>query len=146
MTTGADPVASAIRSTRVVVGSLVGGAIGWAVVVSQLPANPSLSVLQLPAVLSGALAPVLGFRLYSRSAEELAAGESTLPAYARATILALAVTEVGAFLAGLAWWGTGDPLSWIGLATHVLLAGALWPGESRYEAFVAAGAGRGRDD
>lgn len=91
-----------------------------------------------PLTLFGIVSPVIGYRLYAWQQER--AGEGAGPAdYLRATLTALSATG----LAGVGGWGvhlwSGEIGPLAGLASHVLLAGALWPTEERLELFLAGG-------
>jgi hypothetical protein len=103
------------------------------------PLESSLGRLVAPVALIGIVNPLLAYRVYlaQRDASRAAAGPApdTAQRFRRATVLAFAVSGAAALLAGLGYWLTGEPVTMLGLATHVLAAGALWPNEERLGAF-----------
>ena len=57
-------------------------------------------------------------------------------AFQTATILALGITEAAAFLGLLAFDPELNPWPLIGLAGHLLLGFAIWPGPDRFRGWV----------
>jgi len=131
---------------RIVVSALVGGVLVLAAAGSAMPRADGLTALIVPAAVAGAASPVLGFRLYQLLRERLAPGldrERRREAFLRANILAFAVTEGAAVFGVIVHVLTGSALALIGVFTHVLLAGALWPSEERLVSFVEPGGSPG---
>jgi len=127
----------ALRSARTAAAILVAAPVVLVAVAAAVPLEPSAPSLATPAVLAGLLAPALGFHLYRRMQE---AGTGR---FVRATIVSLACTEAGATLGVVAFLLSREPLALVGVAMHVLLAGAIWPSRERLESFLSTGQGGG---
>ena len=88
----------------------------------------------------GLVSPVIGYRLYAWSRERMPPGRvapRAAPTFLRATSLALAVTEGVALFGIVALLGSAPLLAaLIGVVTHVILAGAVWPTPERLESFL----------
>jgi hypothetical protein len=126
------------QAQRIVSAVLVSG-LALAAVAVFLGPQARFPVLVLPAALIGLVSPVIGFRipLWIRdrmAAQEPAAGRCAT--YVRATACAVAVGDAAAIAGSIAYVVSGEPISLVGVATLVLLAGAIWPNEERVRAFV----------
>ena len=131
-----------LRIARMIVGALLVSVLGLALAVAWLAPLGSTRLLDLPAGLIGLVAPIVGYRLYQRQRERLAAGASAAErcaAFVRANLLAVAVTEGAALLGLVAHLLGGAVAPLIGVATHVLLVGAIWPTPQRLALFHAEG-------
>ena len=89
-----------------------------------------------PASLLGLVAPVIGYRLWLWMLEQVPAGADArqrCERFARATLVALSITELAAVLGLVAWVASGEPFTLAAVVTHVVLAGAIWPRRERLE-------------
>ena len=57
-------------------------------------------------------------------------------AFQKATLVSLAVTEAVALGGVVVYLGSGEWMALSGVATHLLLAGAVWPSRARFESFL----------
>ena len=127
-----------LRIVRMIVGALLVSVLGLALAVVWLAPLGSTRVLDLPAGVIGLIAPVLAYRLYQLQRERVAVGASVTErcaAFARASILAVAVTEGAAMVGLVAHLLGGAVAPLVGVATHVLLVGAIWPTPQRFALF-----------
>jgi hypothetical protein len=95
--------------------------------------------LVLPAGLLGIVSPVIGYRLLAMFEERVPAGaglERGCQAFLRATLLAAGAGEGIALLGVVAWMLSGRLTALIGLVTHVILVGAIWPSAARLDRFI----------
>ena len=86
---------------------------------------------------------MLGYRLFAWFRERSATQTShatRCDAFFRATVLALAVTGAAAIFGVVSFWMSGRIESLIGVMTHVILSGALWPTPEKLEAFLSESA------
>jgi hypothetical protein len=130
---------SAVAQARIIAAALAAGVLVLAAISGVVRLPPSLFSLATPAGLCGLVSLVIGYRLYAWLRERVPSGAShrqRCAAFVRATIVALAVTESTALFGVIVFWLSGEPIALIGVATHIILAGALWPGPERLRAFV----------
>jgi hypothetical protein len=106
----------------------------------RIPGGPA-AIASLAALL-GIVSPLIGYRLYAwqRERDGVEGSHSRRCAsFLRATVLALAVTEGVALLGVVAYWLTAEPHALIGVVTHVILVGAVWPTSERLANFIERG-------
>lgn len=129
-----------LSHSRIIVAGLVVAVVALAAISNQFaPVGTSAGFLVAPAGLLGLVSPVVGYRLYLMIRERVPAGSGTAAgcnAFLRATIAALAVTEGIALFGVVVFMLTSRLPALLGAATHVLLAGAIWPTPERLEAFI----------
>jgi hypothetical protein len=136
-----------LKATRTVAAVLLAAVLALAAIAIRMrPGTGALRLLVVPAALAGLVAPVIAYRLYSRVGAR-AAPEADIGArcgaFQQATVIALAVTG-GAALFGIVTYVTSSDLAVMtGVATHVLLTGAIWPTRVRLESFLESGPPRG---
>jgi hypothetical protein len=139
MTDAADPERlAALRTARAIAAALVAGPPVLMLLPLVAPLDADLSRLVAPVVLIGIVNPLLAYRVYLSQREgkpASGAGKGPAERFVRATVLALGVSELVALLAVIGYWLTSRPVTLLGLATHFLAAGAIWPTEERLEAF-----------
>ena len=102
------------------------------------PPAPS-RVLVAPAALAGLVALAAGNRWYRGILDRIAQGArpaDRAAALRKATIAGLACTEAASLLGVIAFHISREPFALVGLAAHLILAGALWPTRARYEQLV----------
>jgi len=128
----------ALRSARSFAASTTGGLLLLVAVIGWIPPLGQLEALVFPVGLLGIVSPLVGFRLleYWRERARGADTASACNAYAQGHMLALAVTEVVGFLGAVAFLLAGRIATLIGVLTHVILAGAIWPTEESLERFL----------
>jgi hypothetical protein len=135
---GSEPEPT-LRTARIAAVALLSGVVAMALAAWLLRprVTASVPILVGPAALAGLVALVIGYRVYqairSRGHE---AGRRE--AFLRATIVALAITEGAALFGVVAFLLSGNPATLFGVASHVLLTGAIWPSASRLEIFLAS--------
>lgn len=128
-----------LRRTRRVAGALALGPLVLAGVAGFLPLEPQarLAFLAAPVALVGLVSPVIGHRLFLGRGQRLPPDrEARCASYTQATILALAVTEGIALLGIVTHVLTGRLFPLVGLLSHTLLAGALWPSREKLEGWL----------
>jgi len=134
-----SPGLATLRQARTVATSLAGGILLFAVVAVMLRPTPATSALAPPAGLAGIVSPLIGYRLYSWLRERVpgsAGPAQRRAAFLRATLLSLSVTDVTAAFGLVVYLFTEAPSTLIGVASHVILTGAVWPTEERLESFL----------
>jgi hypothetical protein len=130
-----------LAKARLIAGALAAGVLALALVAGLVDVDAGVRALTAPAALLGIVSPVIGYRVYHYQRERAPADEGVAPACARflrATVAALAVTEAAALFGVVAFMIGGGPYALVGVAMHLLLAGALWPSEEKLDRFVAA--------
>jgi hypothetical protein len=90
-----------------------------------------------PAALAGLVALPIGYRVYL-GVRGRGRGTHRRAAFKRATIAALAITEGVALFGVVAYLLSENPMTLFGVASHLLLTGAIWPSGSRLEVFLAS--------
>jgi len=118
------------------VAAMLAMAVGVAFVAREIPprADGDVAGVLVPlTALFGLVSPVLGYRLYLLIRERPA--PAAVERFRTATILGLAVTESAAFSGLIAYLLSGRVETLIGLVTHILLAGAIWPSDERLRMF-----------
>ena len=131
-------VAGIVTRCRIVLGSLACAPVIVAGVLSAVDLRAPVGPLALPAALAGAVAPVVALRLLARLRSSVPAGttlELRGERYLTALLVAVGVTEAASLAGVLIAEFTAEPLALLGLATHVLLVGVLWPTDERFAAF-----------
>jgi len=113
-----------------------------AIAIRMSPGTGAFRALVIPAALAGLISPVIAYRLYSvlgaRLSPDTALGVRC-EAFQRVTVIALSVTA-GVALFGILTYGlSADPAALTGVATHLLLSGAIWPSRVRLESFLDSG-------
>lgn len=132
--TDSGPTRSVADARAVVLGVgafvLAAAAIVAAVGPRHVPVGPGLAPV---AGLVGLIAPVVGYRSY------LYLGETSRrplgPRFVAATALGVGVTGAAAVLGVVAFYLSSRLPALIGLVTHVMLTGAIWPSDWRLDAF-----------
>jgi uncharacterized membrane protein len=128
-----------LQRARLIVGALIGGVLILTALSGWMPRADGLVGLVVPAAVVGAASPVVAFRLYHLLRERItptATDAVRRETYLRANVLAFAITEGAALFGVIVFALTDAPLALIGVAMHVLLAGALWPTEEKLAGFV----------
>ncbi len=137
-------VDQAVRITR-----LIGLGLGAGPILFLIPAHlfamggmdQAMRPLQIVAGALGLVAPAAGYHLFLAAkgrcdAETGLDGDSRVRRFTQAFIVALAASEGGALLAAVAYFLTGQPLTLLGVAAHLLIVGALWPSPERVQWFI----------
>ncbi|ANM29306.1 hypothetical protein ABI59_06425 [Acidobacteria bacterium Mor1] len=141
---GSATVEGAVRTTR-----LIALGLGAGPVLFLIPAylfgmggmDQAMRPLQIVAGALGLVAPAAGYHLFLAAkgradADSALDGETRIRRFIQAFIVALAVSEGGALLAAVAYFLTGQPLTLLGVAAHLLIVGALWPSVERVQWFI----------
>jgi hypothetical protein len=139
-----DESATLIRSTiirtTVAVGAITAGVLVFTIVAAFVNLSTELRYLMAPSALLGILSPIIGYRLYLSFHGNLppeAALEQRCRRFFMATLIPLAVTEGIALFGLVSFMLCGEFACLIGVATHVILAAAIWPTPERLEQFLA---------
>lgn len=135
-----DDTRPALTRCRIVAGALALAPLIVAGVLSAVELRAPIGPLALPAALAGALAPAVAYRLFRmlRARVPAGAGVAVLgDRYLSGLVVALGVTQAAALVGVLVSEFTGEPLALLGLATHVLTVGVLWPTDERVLGFHA---------
>lgn len=137
--TDAEREQATLRQARLIAGALAAGVLLLTALSGVVRISPSLPAIASLAALLGIVSPLVGFRLYAwlREREPARASHAVRCAtFLRATILALVVTEGVAMFGIVAYWLTSEPQALIGVVTHIILVGAVWPTPERLESFL----------
>jgi hypothetical protein len=105
-------------------------------IVLALPPPSPWRGLVAPAALFGIVALAVGHRAYQSilgRTRASAAPRQRLSALRRATIAALAVTEAVALFGVVAFHLSREPYALVGVATHLVVAGGVWPTRARLQ-------------
>ena len=131
-------IENALRLTRLFATALAVSVLGLTTVSGLLPLGkiPSLVVLAPPAALLGLVSPVIGYRLYLWQRDRRSESSDRCAAYLRAVIVALAITEGIALLGIVIYLSTGRSFPLVGVLTHILLTGAIWPTREKIESWI----------
>jgi len=132
-------VDATLRQSRTLVGALAAGPLVPALLVGLLGPRGTGAALVAPAALLGVVSPVIGYRLHLLLRERMSPDfglEARCQRFVRANLVASAVTAGIALLGLVAYFLSGEPFTLVGVATHVLLAGAIWPTPERLQTFV----------
>jgi xanthosine utilization system XapX-like protein len=130
-----------LARSRVIAAALAGGVLLLTALGAVVELPGTLGFLAGPAALFGLVGLLIGYRLYHWLRERIPAGASEEARQARfvqATIAALAVTDAVAVFGVVVYWFSGDPFALVGVVTHVILVGAVWPTPERLEEFLRA--------
>jgi len=130
---------SVLVTARLVAGGLAAGVLILTVLAGLVASPVRLEWLAPPAALLGLVSPVIGYRLYALLAERVSPTEDAgarRGAFLRATVVALSVADGVAVFGIVAFALSGKPMALIGVLTHVILTGAIWPSEERLETFL----------
>lgn len=131
-----------LRSVRLVAALIGASPVVLAAAVAGIGGVPSTDALVFPAVLAGLIALPVAWRLYAALQGGAVAGEEArCRRFLVATACALAVTECAAIFGIVAFMLSRQGAALVGVATHVILAGAIWPTEARLESFLESGSG-----
>ena len=133
-----------VTVARMIAGALVGGVLLLALLVGLYDPSIGFTALTAPSALLGLFAPVLGYRLHALQRQRVPAGADAVerPArYLRAVIMPLAISGGVALLGVVSFALGGGAFSLVGVLTHVLLTGALWPSAERMTHFHDSAAG-----
>lgn len=128
-----------LRQARLIVGGSWLNLLGFSVLLIWLDLlDTSVPWVRWIGGLAGIVAPAIGYRIYRAEFEPPAGAdrEAIHTEFLKRNRSAIRVTEIGGFLGLLAWTIGGDPVSLTGLATHTLLAGAIWPTPERLANFA----------
>lgn len=129
----------ALKQARRFAGALAAGVLVLAGASGFVGARPVFPSLGAAAALAGLISPVIGYRLYAWLRERYPAEASHVErcaGFVRATLLSLAVSESVALFGIFAYWFSAALPALIGVVTHVILVGAVWPTDERLEAFL----------
>jgi hypothetical protein len=142
----ADRERETLGQARLVTAGLAAGVLILTALSGVVNPAQRVTVLVAPAALLGLAGLLVGYRLYARMRDAIpvdAPHGARCATFLRATIVALAVTEGAALLGVVAFWLSEDPLALVGVVTHLILVGAVWPTPERLESFVSPDAGSG---
>ena len=134
-----DQERAALRQARLVAVALVAGILLLTAFSGIVRISPRMPAIASLAALLGIISPLIGYRLYAWLRERDRPGSSheiRCQTFVSAAVLALAVTEGVALFGVIAYWLTSEPQALIGVVTHVILVGALWPTPERLENFL----------
>ncbi len=139
--TDADLVGITLQRNRLTAGALAVGVLALAGVSGFLDLEPVSFAdrLTLPAGLLGLVMLVVAWRVYGALVERAAAIDDVGTGCARYTttlLIALALTEAGAFLGIVASLLGAGMMALTGVLTHVLLTGVLWPSNEKIRPFL----------
>ena len=133
---------AAVLRTRLIAAALVAGPIpvvvaGWFL----SPLTDGLGSFAIAFGAIGLIAPAAGYHLFLSGKSRLdASGPSEdaerIKQYEQSFLFALSLSEGGALLGCVAWLLTGLTPTLIGVATHILVVGALWPSRGLVEWFI----------
>lgn len=132
------------RARSLALALFAGQAVMWAII-HVLDRDPVSRVLVGPSVLAGLVAPAVGYHVYQWFGSRLEpdiSHDAAAPAYLRAILIALAITESASLLCAVAFLLSGDRLTYVGPLMHLILTGAIWPREERFETFTHASSDR----
>lgn len=137
-----DRVARTLQVTRSAAAGLAFSTLLLAALSGFLPIEHVAGVVFLagPVALAGLVSPVVGYRLFLWRRERLDASadpDVRCAGYMQATILSLSITEGIALLGIVVFLLTGRAFPLVGVVTHTLLTGAIWPSRERVEAWLA---------
>ena len=138
-----DPRAATLAQARVVVLAMAVAPLLLAAIGEWLAISGRVEFLVAPAALLGIVSPVIGYRLFMMQAERVPAGACVAQgcrAFLKAILVAMAVSEGIALFGLVAWLTSGRLIALIGIVTHMILVGAIWPAEARLERFIGEGA------
>jgi hypothetical protein len=134
----ADDTGPILTRCRIVAGLLAVVPVVLAGASTAVDLRAPVGPLALPAALGGAIAPVVAYRLFTMLRSRVPADADIAlrgERYLSGLVVALGVTEATALGGVLIAEFTGEPLALLGLATHVLTAGALWPSDERVRGY-----------
>jgi len=132
-----------LNTSRMLVGGMTVGLLAIAGASRLIQPTGGLRLLVGPAGLLGLVSLVIGYRLYCLLKSRVPPDADTAVrcgVYLRANILAMAVTEGVGLLGVIVHADTGEWPALIGVVTHVILAGAIWPSREGLELFLNPGA------
>jgi hypothetical protein len=128
-----------ITTAGIVVAAMTAGVLLLTVISGFLDVASGLEFIVAPAVLLGLLSPVVGYRLYCRMRERLpreADDAYRCRRFLAATIIAAGISESIAILGIAAFLLSGSFAGLVGVVTHVILVGAIWPSQEKLAAFL----------
>jgi hypothetical protein len=128
-----------LARTRVLAAALAGGVLLLTALGAVLEFPRALGSLAAPAALFGLVGLLIGYRLYHWLRERIPPGTPAAARQARflrATVASLVVTEAVAIFGVVVYWYSDDPFALVGVVTHVILVGAVWPTPERLETFL----------
>jgi len=134
-----DEPGQVVLRARFLVGAAVLGVLVVLALTELLPTGDALVAAAPPAALLGLVSPVVGYRLYLWVRERAARPASRAErcgAFVRANLVAMAVTEGAALFGIVAYLLSGRLFPLVGVLTHVLLAGAIWPSAEKLDLFL----------
>lgn len=139
MTDDGPSPATTLNTARLMAGGMAAGVLFIAALSGLFEPSGALSALIGPAALFGLVSPVLGYRLYLLMRERVPTAADTperCRTFLRATLSALSITEAAALFGVLVFVFTAEWYAAVGVATHILLTGALWPTQERLGTFL----------
>jgi hypothetical protein len=128
-----------LTTAGIVVAALTAGVLMITVVAGFVEISAGLDFLVAPAALLGLISPVVAYRLYLRIRDRLpaaAGAEHRCQKFLMATIVAAAITESVAVFGVIAFMLSGAFAGLIGVVTHVILVGAIWPTREKLAIFL----------
>lgn len=134
-----------IDAVRVVAAALAAGPPIFAAIAALVPVRASAMFLVGPAVLAGMLSPALGYRYYHAKILKIPPEADLLAravAFRNATWISLAIPSAIALFGVAAYALSREWIALLGVATHLLVAGAVWPSRERLDRFLHAGGSR----
>lgn len=135
-----DPrLAHCLRRSTLLAAALVAGVLIPASLVGLMPVMDGARFLAAPAALAGPLGLITGFRFHVKLREGIPAAatlDERCSRFLRAIMIPLAITEGVALFGLVAFLVSRRVEALLGVATHVLLAGAIWPTEEKLRQFL----------
>jgi hypothetical protein len=128
-----------LATAGMVVAALTAGVLMITVVAGFVDISAGLDFLVAPAALLGLISPIAAYRMYLRMRDRLPADaddEFRCHRFLVATVSAAAITESIAIFGVLAFMLGGGFAGLIGVVTHVILVGAIWPSRERLATFL----------
>ncbi len=129
-----------LATAVIALAAMTGGVLILTVISGFLePFVVELQYLVAPAALLGLISPIIGYRLYVRMRDRIpvdADDNFRRQRFLMATVLAAAITESVALFGVLAFMLSSGFAGLIGVVTHVILVGAIWPTWERLATFM----------
>jgi hypothetical protein len=138
---GDELIQSALARARFLATGLSAGLLALLAISRLIDRSSSASGLAAPVALAGIISPVVAYRLYAwvQSSLRPEAGlRERCGAFLKANIIAFSVTAGVGLCGVVVFVFSGSIQALIGVVTHVIVAGALWPIPERMDRFLEA--------
>lgn len=126
----------AMRGTRIAMLWIALLPAGIAAVVVSIPASSGSTAVVAPAIVAGLISPAAAVHTYQRALRRAAASEDRgrrVDRLAAGTLQAVAISGAVALIGIAAYLASGLLPALVGVVTHLLATGAVWPSRSRIE-------------